>query len=670
MIASPTENAQARYIPQWIEELKQEGLFRPSRSAVVLCNEALLQSALHAIPDEIEDINITMGFPMKQTPVYNLICALTSLHTAGSKIDEGTYKYAYVLPILKHPFMQKLTPEAEKLSQRLAENNSFSPSLAELQCDEVLTLLFSPVKESEQLAELLLRLLTMIARLYAKEEEQTMLYDALYREALFRAYTLINRLKGLIHTEELQLKVTTFNRLLQRMLSTVTIPFNGEPVQGLQVMGVLETRNLDFDNLFMASVNEGQLPKGGNENSFIPHLLRKVFGMTTIEHKIALFAYYFYRVLQRASHITLLYNTASDGLNRGEQSRFLLQLLLEAPFKVVRKEIYNPVRQMASSPIRVEKTPEILRLLRQRYDCRQSCYHALSPTALNTYIDCPLKFYFRYLVGLKEIDNIEEEIDQASFGTIFHKVSESLYTSLADAAHWVRAEGIEKLLSTPFHLERCIDRAFNSEFFKKNPDDPVQYNGIQWINRKVIYDFVRALLKIDRNYAPFQIVGLEQTVKGTLSLQTAEGELEVEIGGLVDRLDCKEGTVRIVDYKTGGTPKVVVREMEQLFISSFDRPSYLFQVFLYSILFKRSIQNRQPVKPMLLYVHKLGIGVEKQSIRFKDQLLEEIATVEDEFMLQLQQLLEQIFDPSHPFVQTEDEKICTYCPFKKMCSRI
>ena len=668
-VASSTENAQARYLPVWVNSLKEQGTFDVTRSAVVLCNEALLLPVLHAIPDEIGEINVTMGFPMIQTPLYSLIVALLELQTQGYIAQSKQYKYGLVVPILKHAFVQMMTPEAAKLNNWLTENNRFSPTLEELHRDEVLKLLFTPIDGCEQLADYLLNVFALIARKYAEKkvnEEQ----DDLYSESLFRAYTLVNRLKGLIHTEELVLRMTTFNRLLQRMLSKAAVPFNGEPVRGLQIMGVLETRNLDFDNLMLCSVNEQQLPKGGNENSFIPYLLRKAFGMTTIEQKNALFSYYFFRLLQRASHITLLYNTSSDGVNQGERSRFLLQLLLESPFEIIRKEIHNAVKPMPDIAIRIAKTPEMIETMLRRYSTQNPERSYLSPSALNVYIDCSLKFYLRHYLRLAAKEEVSEEIDNASFGTIFHKTAELLYDSLNERGRNVDVEGIDYYLESPLKIEALIDRAFNTEFFKREPNCKIEYSGIQAVNRKVIYDFIVHLLQIDRRYAPFRMVAMEEKVSGIIPVAVEDVTHEIVLGGKVDRQDWKEGILRIIDYKTGGQLNVSANSLDNLFDSlSEHRPSYLFQVFLYSILKYRSIAVSGIIKPMILYIHKVGKGMDKQIIKLGGEEITDISMIEADFLERLNGLLQTLFDVNIPFVQTENRKSCEYCEFKKICGR-
>ena len=323
-ISASTENAQARFLPEWIRTTFSSD--NEKENAVVLCNETLLLPVLHSIPEEVKNVNITMGFPLAQTPVYSFINAAMELQTNGYRFDTGRFTYETVSAILKHPYTRQLSTKADIIERELTKTNRFYPLPSELKQDEFLANLFTPRNGIKELCDYLIGLIKDISTLYRKEGEYNDIFNQLYRESLFQSFLKINRLYSLIESGELNIQPHTLKRLISKVLTSSNIPFHGEPAIGMQVMGVLETRNLDFRNLVMLSLNEGQLPKTGGESSFIPYNLRKAFGMTTIEHKNAVYAYYFYRLIQRAENITLLYNTSSDGLNRGEESRFMLQL--------------------------------------------------------------------------------------------------------------------------------------------------------------------------------------------------------------------------------------------------------------------------------------------------------------------------------------------------------
>lgn len=357
-LSAPTENAQARFLPQWMKGLELPEGAQQKENAVVLCNEAMLVPVLHTLPEEVKDVNITMGFPLAQTPVYSYINALTELQTDGYRADSGRYVYEAVMAVLKHPYVRQLSAEAEKLERRLTKDNRFYPLPSELKADAFLEQVFTPQNGQKALCTWLTERIKDVSVLYRNEpeEEGKDIFGQLYRESLFKSYTLVNRLLNLLETGELEgVRTGTLKRLMNRLLTAANIPFHGEPAIGMQVMGVLETRNLDFKNLIVLSLNEGQLPKAGGESSFIPYNLRKAFGMTTIEHKNAVYAYYFYRLMQRAENVTLMYNTSTDGLNRGEMSRFMLQFLVEWPHEIRREYLEAGQSPQAERTIRVEK---------------------------------------------------------------------------------------------------------------------------------------------------------------------------------------------------------------------------------------------------------------------------------------------------------------------------
>lgn len=671
-IASSTENAQARYLPQWI----RNNLTTPEKeTAVVLCNEALLQPVLHSLPAEVKHVNITMGFPLSQTPVYSFLIALLELHTHGFNFKSGRYTFQSVVTLLKHPYTRQLTGQAELLEKELTRNNRFYPLPGELGKDEFLTRLFTPLSGNLNLCIRLSETLQQVAGIYQANTsgtEDTDAFNQLYRESLFKAYTTINRFRTLIEEDELTVQSETFRRLLVKVLSATNIPFHGEPAIGMQVMGVLETRNLDFRHLVLLSVNEGQLPKSGGDSSFIPYNLRKAFGMTTIEHKIAVYAYYFYRLLQRAERITLMYNTSSDGLNRGEWSRFMLQFLIEWPHPITRQFLEAGQSPQGTSPITVEKTPDVMRRMQSLFDVRANPKAKFSPSALNYYLDCPLKFYYRYVAGLSAPDEVSAEIDSATFGSIFHYAAEHIYKDLTTHGKVINKEALETLLRNEVKLQDYVDTAFKKLFFNVPQNEKPEYNGIQLINSAVIARYLKQLLQNDLRYAPFTFIASEMEVDEPIDIQTPKGVIKSRIGGIIDRMDSKDGTLRIVDYKTGGdadTPPHV----ESLFIPDKKRSNYVFQTFLYAAIMCRK-QPTMKIAPALLYIHRTATETYSPVIQMGEprkpkEAVEDFSKYEKEYRERLQGLLEEIFNPEKSFTQTEIIEKCTYCDFKALCKR-
>lgn len=673
-IESPTENGQVRYLPQWIREnlTSQE-----KETAVVLCNEALLQPVLHALPDNVKHINITMGFPLSQTPAYSFVNALMELHTSGYNPNNGRYLFAEVISVLKHPYTRQLSPEAEKLEQTLTRDNRFYPLPSELKQDNVLELLFTPRRNNLDLCSMLSEALKEVAVIYQQQAaSHSDAFDQLYRESLFKTYTLVNRFHTLIESKELNVQAGTFQRLLTRVMSSSSIPFHGEPAIGMQVMGVLETRNLDFRHLIMLSVNEGQLPKAGGDSSFIPYNLRKAFGMTTIDHKIAVYAYYFYRLMQRAEKVTLVYNTATDGINRGELSRFMLQFLIEWGYPVLRKQLEAAQSPQDSTPIIIEKTPDVMERMKSVFDIRNNPKALISPSALNCYLDCPLKFYYKYVALLSAPDEVTADIDSAKFGSIFHYAAEHIYKDLTAHGKLISKENLETLLKDEVRLQTYVDNGFKELFFNLPPNEQPEYNGIQLINSAVIVKYIQQLLRNDLRYAPFTFVGSEQRIFENIEICTSTGDIQSRIGGIIDRIDSKGESLRIVDYKTGGDADTPAN-VQSLFIPDKKRSNYVFQTFLYASIVCKKLREKNDsrlVAPALLYIHRAASEnyspvIQMGEPRKPKEPVDNFAQYEGDFRENLKTLLEDIFNPDISFTQTEIEDKCAYCDFRALCKK-
>lgn len=673
-IESPTENGQVRYLPQWIREnlTSQE-----KETAVVLCNEALLQPVLHALPDNVKHINITMGFPLSQTPAYSFVNALMELHTSGYNPNNGRYLFAEVISVLKHPYTRQLSPEAEKLEQTLTRDNRFYPLPSELKQDNVLELLFTPRRNNLDLCSMLSEALKEVAVIYQQQAaSHSDAFDQLYRESLFKTYTLVNRFHTLIESKELNVQAGTFQRLLTRVMSSSSIPFHGEPAIGMQVMGVLETRNLDFRHLIMLSVNEGQLPKAGGDSSFIPYNLRKAFGMTTIDHKIAVYAYYFYRLMQRAEKVTLVYNTATDGINRGELSRFMLQFLIEWGYPVLRKQLEAAQSPQDSTPIIIEKTPDVMERMKSVFDIRNNPKALISPSALNCYLDCPLKFYYKYVALLSAPDEVTADIDSAKFGSIFHYAAEHIYKALTAHGKLISKENLETLLKDEVRLQTYVDNGFKELFFNLPQNEQPEYNGIQLINSAVIVKYIQQLLRNDLRYAPFTFVGSEQRIFENIEICTSTGDIQSRIGGIIDRIDSKGESLRIVDYKTGGDADTPAN-VQSLFIPDKKRSNYVFQTFLYASIVCKKLREKNDsrlVAPALLYIHRAASEnyspvIQMGEPRKPKEPVENFAQYEGDFRENLKTLLEDIFNPDISFTQTEIEDKCAYCDFRALCKK-
>lgn len=671
IIDSPSESGQASYLPQWINSLDQKEFQEPD-TAIVLCNEQLLPTVIHAIPSQqVEHVNITMGFPITQTPICSFLQVLTEMQTIGTAQSGRSFRYKYVLPVLRHPYTQAIFPEAKEVEVKISGENIFFPTREILRHE----FLFSPARNAKELAAYLLEACRLIGMTFKETEKEEDIYTGLYQESVFRAYQILNRLSGLIKSGELPVEKATFLRLMKKLLSTTQIPFHGEPVRGLQVMGVLETRTLDFKNLILLSTNEGYMPGTNNDNTFIPQFLRKHFGLSTVEHQDSVYAYYFYRLLQRAENITLVYNTDRTQLGKAEISRFLLQLLIDGGFSIHRLSLSASINPLQTETIEVPKSDQLLQKIRNQYDININPEAVrLSPSAINTFIDCSLKFYLQYIEDIKAKDELSDELDSSSFGTIFHCAAELLYRAItgieknqASSPFTVRKEHLDPYLSKDsLKLDKLIAKAFEQEFFKKEGVDIKQYNGKQLINFRVIRHMMRRLIAYDRRQTPFVVHALEYSVKKPFALSGKD--ITLLIGGIIDRLDEKDERLRILDYKTSGRAKTY-KEIEDLFVQNDRRASHIFQTFLYASVLSKERDKKQAVVPALLYLQEAGGEDYSPVIPYQKEDISDFRELQEEFDDRLSEKLGELFDATLPFRQTEATKNCAYCDFKDLCNR-
>jgi hypothetical protein len=483
-ISAPTENIQARYISTWLRQ--QDRIADNRRTAVVLCNENLLQTAIHCIPTEAEKVNITTGYPLSQTPITSLVNLLINLQTNGYVTQTGHYRLRHINYVLRHPYSHYVSNTCKSLYDELNTQKIFYPDAAQLSKDEGLRLLFSMDHSSMEHfnSTLLLWLMSIIRQIAKSISTDNTALTPLTQESLFRMYTLLNRMSDLVESGSLKVDTITLQRLITQIVSATSIPFHGEPIEGIQIMGVLETRNIDFEHVLLLSCNEGNLPKGLSDTSFIPYSIRKAYGLTTIDHKVAIYAYYFHRLLQRANDITLIYNNSTNDGQTGEMSRFMLQMMVESGHKINIQTLQAGQAPIQRTPHPITKSNAVMELLRKRFED-----NLLTPTAINHYMRCQLQFFYRYVSGIIEPDNDDEDtIDNRTFGNIFHLAAQLLYEKLMQKSRQIMAKDIEYLLQTEVDIERAVDEAIKREVFqiKDSVRKLPPLDGLQIINREVI----------------------------------------------------------------------------------------------------------------------------------------------------------------------------------------
>ena len=708
-VQSPTENAQARYIHPWLKEhLKKDEPLR--ETAVILCDEKLLQPVLHSIGD-VPAMNVTMGYPLSATPAYSLIQALLDLQVHGHA-PSGSWCYKQVATVLKHALIQKLAgSQCREILQKLTKHNVIFPGNELFEDDKTMKKIFTPAS-GKDLTTYLSEIISMVGYCYQHEFDKNDHTLQLYKESLFITYTLVNRFHTL---QENHVAIQNMNdemqsRLILQLMDQATIPFHGEPAIGLQVMGLLETRNLDFKNVIMLSVNEGQLPKSDKRASLIPYTLRAAFGMTTIEKEVSLYAYYYYRLMQRAEHITLLYNSSTEGGKKGEMSRFMLQTLVEknelfAPSQEIELKAFTATSEaMPNTNICIKKDEGVMTALMERFNEEK----ILSPSAINTYMKCPLRFYLNYVAGLRPEDEVSDDIDRPLFGTIFHDTMHHLYMPWEGKPF--PSQEVRHIANNETVILQALNNAFATNLFQYPENDKdgnaINYgteggrklilNGTQLINRHVIKEFVLNQLNADAQMAEdlekegghWQIISQEQQYTTHFQIPSCSNH-HLLLGGYIDRLDLlaspSGNQIRIVDYKTSSKAHAA-KTLEELFDSQKCAGNYhLMQAFYYSMVLtaEGAPYEHDAVVPALMYCAKnYGdnySGIIKLSTS-ADTKKEAITDFKQEFGDAFQEMLSQKIDeiftpyindetPNGTFNQCEDEQHCAYCDFLTFCRR-
>lgn len=617
MIAASTEAIQAQFVAPWISEYRTEDL---KRTAIVLCNETILQPVLHYLPDSVDVLNVTKGFPLSHTEVAT--------------------------------FVEHQLSEWER--QKCA-----------LSITELLTNLSQRVNQ--------LGIEFVRREDYDKEKFE----DVLQGEAYFQMYTILNRFAHTIENfndaEMKTMTIVTLRRLLRGVVRQASIPFHGEPIEGLQIMGMLETRCLDFDRVLMLSVNDGVIPKRANDNSFIPYILRKAYHLTTPERRTAVYAYYFYRLLQRAECVTMTYNTSSDGMSTGEMSRFMTQLLVEWPGYVEHYSLNSHQKTLLGSPEAIAKPANLVELL-----AGEGKYPAVTPSALHNYLDCQLLFYYKNVLRIKEPELQTDQMQANTFGSIFHAAAELIYQEILERGGKAEPDYLLSLSKNERALHEYVRRAFEIE--------KVTYKVLE---ARVVRLYLETLLRRDAENGHFTIVGTE---KRSFCLFNAEREgktVTFRIHGIADRIDfvhTESGpTLRVLDYKTGSAltntkgeiVATVANDVSELFDAK-GKKGYMLQTFLYDKMLRQeschderlAAYMKHPVSPALFFIRRASKKGYDPRLKIAGEYVTDLGRYSEDFDAHLRGLLNEILDPSLLFLPTEDAKNCTNCRYRGICHKV
>lgn len=674
VIGIPSGIGQAKQVYTLLNDLCRDDTMSAEealRTAVILPDEHLLIPVLNAIPEQIHRINVTMGYPLAGTPVASLMEYILALQKNVRYVDrQPVFYFRDVLPILNHRYISSTHPEiVNALVKDIAENNKIYISAHDLAKTTLLSVLFLPITDVNTFSDYLINVLQELNKvMYAmsdeEEEDATQRTNDLEQEFIFHYFTTVNRMKEIMQDAGIDMKIDTYFRLLKRVTDTITIPFRGEPLSGLQIMGVLETRALDFDRLIILSMNEGIFPLRKAANSFIPYNLRRGFGLPTYEHQDSVWAYHFYRLIYRASHVSLLYDTRSNGLQTGEVSRFVHQLHFHYEQPMQNKLVVYNVSSAKTPALQVLKTDEVMRKLTVFY---KGGPRAISASAINTYLDCPLKFYFSVVEGIREEEEVSETIESNVFGSILHKVMEELYLPLC--GKMVTADLLKAIKKDTPVLMGAIARAFAEVFFKSDIVRPL--TGQNFLIGEMIRKYVEKILERDSKLTPFRYIESERKINRLITL--ADNKTEIQLKGFIDRIDEVHDTIRIIDYKSGSGTSVF-NSVESLFDKDDkDRAKAVMQVFMYSWMYGAAPAGKT-IQPGIYYMRTLfsdsfDASVSRRIERMKIETVFDFSAYAEAFEEGLRQCLDEIFGSKKPFVQTTTEKVCAWCPFKDICGK-
>lgn len=666
------EIGQTKLLGQEVELLLQKGVSKED-IVVILPQDYMLFPVLNALPESVDRLNVTMGYPLKDTPLFGLLETAIELQEQSriSKENEISFYHKPVVDILNHPYLYREGSEdLNELVTDIQNQNKiriFKQDISALQ-STLLNTIFRRLGADEQMTAYLDEIVTVLGR-------QVVERFGLEREYLYQFHQLLSRLGEILAKQSGTLDHKTFKALFRKAARSVKIPFAGEPVEGLQVMGVLETRNLDFKYVLMLNMNEDVFPSSPRVGSFIPYRIRKGFDMPTFETQDAIFAYLFYRLFQHADQLSFFYNMHAEFGLSGEVSRFIRQIELESGHKVTRKKLSNSLQVQEVLPISIETTDEVLTRLRRYTDQvgDEEKPGSFSASALNIYLECRLKFYFRYVLQLYSGNDLSEDLNARLFGNVLHKTLEFLYQDRMKqkSSRWIEEADLAVMQQG---VNEVMEKAFMDEFGMTGRQR-FEYEGRNVVMAEVIRKFILQMLRKDRQHVPFEVVSLESEDKYRNYLKVSAGDkmLDVRLGAEIDRVDRKDNMVRVIDYKTG-RDETEIGSFDKLFVRDLkDKQKHGrkagFQTFFYAWLYAAKHGQTEQIVPGLVNINQFFQPDFDFRLKTGNRPIEDARPYLQAFEERLASLIEEIFDKNQSFDQTIDEDKCRYCEFKGICGR-
>ena len=684
VIGVPSGVGQAKYITQIIQGLiKSNDITEPNEAintAIVLPDENLLLPVLYSIPEEIGKINVTMGYSLSNSSIAGLIEHIALMQQSIRKWNgEPAFYHRYVSAVLNHPLVNiSAGADAKQLKEHIIKHNRIVVPVSDIPSDTLLQLIFAPVEEWRTISTYLHNILSFLynsltankhSDYEGKETDKTDEIvvtdkhntgtDDLEREFIVQYYKTVTRLQDTLSGAE-SISVDTYFRLLKKLAHNITVSFRGEPLSGLQVMGVLETRAVDFENLIILSFNEGVFPLKNSANSFIPFTLRKGFGLPIYEHQDSVYAYHFYRMISRAKNVFMLYDTRTDGLQTGEVSRYFYQLkyLYNDYFDIDERVVTYDVTTPQIAPVSVEKSAHIMRKLDEY---REGGNKSLSASLINNYIDCPLKFYFIAIEGLSEESEVQESVESDVFGSIFHHLMEIIYQRYKNKV--VTIDVLNEVIKNDDYLTEIMEKTF-AQYYFKDKENTRPLEGQYYLIGEILRSYVKQTLTIDKQFTPFTYISSEYRFNRAYKLSN---QLTVNFKGSIDRIDIVDNTYRIIDYKTG-SGNTAYKDIPGLFDSSkSNRPYQILQVFVYGLFYL--IENPgTKISPAVYYLRDVFKDF-NPTICTNNKPVDNLSAMLPEFREMFDELIQEIFNPETPFSQTLNNDNCKWCAFKGICNK-
>lgn len=675
VISTVSNVAQCQYVVEILKDIasrSKDGKLSKD-TAIVLTDESLLMPLLFALPTEMKieksknkrgeevekpAINVTMGYPLRSTLAYSFVERLLELQKHARRNTDGvaTFYYTDVEGLLSHPYVADSdTCQYADLREKIVQERLYHVTADTLHTSPILQLIFSKCEGWLELYNYILEVVDFVSMLDIEGDE-----SAFRAEFLSTIYDSVVKLKNIVEgcVEGIEFTDDIARSLLRRHLQAERIPFTGEPLQGLQIMGILETRNIDFRNVIILSMTDSNFP--GNrtaDHSFIPHTLRYGFNLPTSEHHEGVYAYYFYRLISRAENVYMLYSSQTDDKSTGEPSRYIRQLKYETDFPIVYKSVSSDVKFTPHAVREVAKEGYIKEELDKLLNGRE-----ISPTALSTYIQCPMRFYYKYIEHLRIDSEMEESVDGATFGSIFHHAAELVYESI------IGQKPVDKLLKRKQkEVESLVDRAISEVYFKRTDGSLPELSGEITIIRNIICSYLgKNVMEYDIKHSDFIVMNTEHEISCDFEFEVEDRPMTIKFGGKSDRIDSLDsGLIRVVDYKTGKA-ETLFKDIYSLFQgAATDRNDKIINTLLYSMMLHRN--TGRDVVPELYFVGAMSREEFSPKFIMGKQPFGTYSLHCEEFESELKATLGEMFNPKIPFRHCADERSCKYCDYATIC---